>query len=150
MSEILPRLYLELLHSEGCGQTRLSVRKCKKFGFVLKSCLVGYFLCSNSIFPFLVPPSVYFFCHYPPHRAVSIRMLEQQMKLQLLGTATTPPLRPLCIPGTLKTRTCEGRSYILVHQGLPRYAVELPRPARLCRPCFFKTYVADCQVGIGE
>jgi len=73
------------------------------------------------------------------------------MKLQLLGTATTSLLHPLCILGTLKTRTCEGISYILVHQSLPHYTVGLPRPARLCRSCwYFKTYVADCQVGISE
>ena len=48
--------------------------------------LVSYFLCLYSIFHFLLP-SRFIFCHYSPHRVLSVRTSEQQqMTLQLLWT----------------------------------------------------------------
>jgi len=75
----------------------------RRIHFVLKPCLVGYFLCLISSLHLLVPPIGYF-CHYSPHRVVSIRMPEKHMKLQLLWTAATPPPRPLCIAEVLRTK----------------------------------------------
>jgi len=43
MTEIIARLDFGLFHREGCGLSRLSVScKQRRFGFVMKSYLVGY------------------------------------------------------------------------------------------------------------
>lgn len=49
------------------------------------------------------------FCHLSPHRVVSVHTPEQLMKLQLLQTAATPLLRPLCLPGAVGTKTIDLR-----------------------------------------
>ena len=45
------------------------------------------------------------FCYYLPHRVVSVHILENQVKLQLLWADATPPPRPLCIPRAFGTWT---------------------------------------------
>ena len=82
---------------------------------------------------------------YSQHQVASVRVTEQQMKLQLLWTAATPSLHPLCISGALETRpiSCLQRSSL--HLCLPRP----PGPARLCGPrWFFRIWVVDHQVVI--
>ena len=59
--EIIPRVHFGLFHLEGCGFSHRSVPQMQRiFGFVMKPCLVVYFLCLNSLFHFLVPPRGYF------------------------------------------------------------------------------------------
>jgi len=60
MSEILPRLHFGLFHRECCGRSRFSIPRMRRsVGFVVKPCLVGYFLCSTSIFHLWVQPRLY-------------------------------------------------------------------------------------------
>jgi len=74
-------------HREGYGISRFGVTRMQtRFIVALNQWLVGYFLCLYSIFHFLVPLRV-IFCHYSPHRVLSVRTSEQQqMTLQLLWT----------------------------------------------------------------
>jgi len=61
MSEVLARLHFGLFHREWWRLSRLCVPRMQRVGFVMKPCLVGYVLCSNSIFHLLVRPRGYFF-----------------------------------------------------------------------------------------
>ena len=69
------------------------------------------------------------FCHYPPHRGVSVRIPKQQMKPR-------PPLgRPLCIlgsPGARTIRCLQRPSLHPFHYGLPLYSVRPSGAARFC------------------
>jgi len=103
MFEIQPRLPFGHFHGEGCRLSFFSVpRMQRRLGFVVKPCLLGYFLCSTSAFHLWVPPRGYFFCHCSANRVISVRIPEGQM--QLLLTAAAMPRRPFCFPGVLGTR----------------------------------------------
>ena len=83
--ENLPRLYFGRFHRECCGLSRLNMPPMQRiFGFVLKPCLEGYFLCADSIFHFLGPPQCSFFTIIRHTGVVSVHIPEQQTKLELL------------------------------------------------------------------
>lgn len=116
MSEILARLHLTLISREGCGLLNFSVLRMKqRFGILLNPCLLGYFVWLNSIFHLLFPPRELLLYHYSPHRVVSVHIPAQQMKVQLLRTATTQPPCPLCLPGVLGTKTTSCLRWSFLH-----------------------------------
>jgi len=83
----------------------------RRIGFVLKPCLVGYFLCFNGIFFFLVPARSYFL----PLVTTPSRFPLHTRAADEVG-ATTPPL--LCILevfGRTRYALCKGLSFL---QGL--------------------------------
>jgi len=110
----------------------------RKCGFVLKSCLVCYFICSSSIFiswthhavtlfPFFVTPS-----RFHPHTQQS-----DEAKATLNSYHST------------STSAVHSENFRV--WGLLLYSVRPPNLARLFRPCwFFKMCVADYQVVIGR
>ena len=115
MSEILLRLYSGLLHREGNGLSCLSVpRMQRRFGFVLRLCLAGYFLCLNNVFHVLVPPR-----GYPPLFATPGHFRPRTRAGDEAAAATRPPLYIPEVLGTRKTR-CSQRSFLnLRRPGFP-------------------------------
>ena len=68
-----------LFHREFCGLSRLCLpRMQRRVSFVTKPCLVGYFLCSNTIVHLLLPPRGYFLplfatsSRWPPHTRAAV------------------------------------------------------------------------------
>jgi len=103
----------------------------RRCGFVLKTCLVGNFLCSNSIFTLWFKHGVVF-CQYSPHRVVYVRITEHIEE----ATGAIPPPRSLCIPGSLGTKKVL-LTYLFVRMDLPLSSVGPTGPARFC--LFFQT-----------
>ena len=138
MSEILARLHLTLISREGCGLLNFSVLRMKqRFGILLNPCLLGYFVWLNSIFHLLFPPRELLLYHYSPHQVVSVHIPAQQMKVQLLRTATTQPPCPLCLPGVLGTKTtnCLRRSFLHLCPPLPSTVFGwISWPCTFCSP----------------
>jgi len=135
MLEILPRLHFVVFRREGCGLSHVSVPRIqRRFGFVLKPGLVGYFAWSrdiwkflyfpglNSIFHLLVQPRGYFLplfgtpSRFRPHTWTTDE-----------AAATTLPLRPLCIPEAITTRTIyylrrSFRQVFMMHSALLQHS----------------------------
>jgi len=64
-------------------------------------------------------------CNYSPYRIVSVRIPEQQMKLQLpVDLCICCAFRVLSRYG--RHAVCNGLSYIFIHENLPHTSVVLP------------------------
>ena len=127
-------------HRESYGLSRLRVPPVQRqFSLILSPCLVGYFLCWNSIFHlsmvalwgFLLP----FFAvlnRFPPHTQANKATTLLNTRH---STSTSDALREFAEEG--RYPVYKGLSYIYVRHGLQLYSVLCLRPARLCIPCRF-------------
>jgi len=136
MSEITVKQHFGFYHRDCCELLRLSVlRICSEEPalFLNHTMKASFFARMASFTPWF---HYMFFCQYSPYGSVSVRIPQEQMKLQLpLHLRIFCAFREFSKQG--RCTVCKELPYILPHLGLPLYSVRPPGPSRSCKSCLF-------------